>query len=245
MSSSGYDRHITIFSPEGRLYQVEYAFKAVKADGLTSVAVRGQDCTVAVIQKKVPEKLVDPSSVTRMFRVSENVGCVAIGPIADARAVVERARKEAHEYEFNNGYEMPAAVLAKRMADLTQVYTQHAYMRPSAVALVFLAVDDEAGPQLFKCDPAGSCIGYAACAAGAKEQEAFNFLEKKLRARPALDAEAAVNLALLALQSVLGELFQPSEVEVAVVSAGSRAFRTLTTDEILRHLTDIAERDSA
>ncbi|PKA62160.1 Proteasome subunit alpha type-6 [Apostasia shenzhenica] len=242
-TGAGYDRHITIFSPEGRLYQVEYAFKAVKAAGVTSIGVGGKDSVCVVTQKKVPDKLLDQTSITHLFPITKYVGLLATGMTADARSLVQQARNEAAEFRFKWGYEMPVDVLAKWIADKSQIYTQHAYMRPLGVAAMILGIDEEKGPQLFKCDPAGHFFGHKATSAGLKEQEAINFLEKKMKNDPTFSYEETVQTAISALQSVLQEDFKATEIEVGVVRKEDPVFKVLSTEEIDEHLTAISERD--
>ncbi|PYH93299.1 proteasome subunit alpha type 6 [Aspergillus ellipticus CBS 707.79] len=251
--SNAYDRHITIFSDQGRLYQVEYAFKAITSANITSLGVRGKNCAVVLSQKKVADKLIDPSSVSHIFRLSPSVGCVMTGSIADARASVDRARGEAAEFRYKYGYEMPCDVLAKRLANINQVYTQRAYMRPLGVAITLISVDDEKGPQLYKCDPAGYYVGYKATASGPKQQEALNHLEKKLKNKDYAEGswEEVVELGITALSNVLSVDFKKHELEIGIVG-GPRTdgkegtdigFRALTEEEIDERLQAISEKD--
>jgi 20S proteasome subunit alpha 1 len=147
------------------------------------VAVRGKDSCVVVTQKKVPDRLIDPASVTNVFKITDKIGCLMTGMTADARASTQRLRYEAHEYRFKYGYDIPVGALARRMADISQVYTQQASLRALACVAILVAVDDEKGPQMYKIDPAGHFFPYKATASGAKEQEAMNWFEKKVHHR--------------------------------------------------------------
>lgn len=244
---SGYDRFLTIFSPEGSLYQIEYAKAAVvNASGYggatSAVGVRGKDSVVLVCQKKVSDKLIDPSSVTRLFSLTPTLGAVVVGMIADGRSVISQARQEVAQFEYKNGYPMPASMIAKRMADLAQVNTQHAGRRTMATDIMLVSID-EGKPQLYKIDPAGFYFGYKATACGADHQEAVNILEKKLEKNPDLSFDDAVQTAIMTLQQTVSSDFKNDEIEVGVIERPGANFRKLTEKEIDTALDAIKERD--
>eukprot|EP00486_Rosalina_sp_Unknown_P006698 CAMPEP_0201569850 /NCGR_PEP_ID=MMETSP0190_2-20130828/11770_1 /ASSEMBLY_ACC=CAM_ASM_000263 /TAXON_ID=37353 /ORGANISM="Rosalina sp." /LENGTH=273 /DNA_ID=CAMNT_0047992661 /DNA_START=65 /DNA_END=886 /DNA_ORIENTATION=- len=267
-----YDRHITIFSPEGKLYQIEYSFKAIRLPGDTTIGVRGRDTVCLITTKKVPDKLVDPSSVTRMYRITPQIGCCVTGRLPDARALIYKSRQIAAEFQFDNGYQIPVRHLANEVANYNQLFTQHAYKRVPGVSLLYCAVDDEVGPRLYMVDPAGSCYGYHAVSTGTKEQEGMSTLEKMMKEKREeqdeeekkksdgddkdkkggktkkvnkldLNEKETVEFAIEALQKVLGVDFKSNQVEVAVCTENNAKFRSLTMKEIDEYLTNISEKD--
>uniref|UniRef100_A0A1I7YMF5 Proteasome subunit alpha type n=1 Tax=Steinernema glaseri TaxID=37863 RepID=A0A1I7YMF5_9BILA len=242
-SSAGFDRHITIFSPEGRVYQVEYAFKAINSTNLTAVAVKGVDTAVIAVQKRVPDKLIVADSVTSVYQLSPTVGCAMIGMIPDSKFQVRRAQVEAANWKYEHGYNMPIEQLARRMADLNQFYTQNAEMRSLGAAMIMISYDDEDGPQVFRVDPAGYYRGMRGVSVGVKQQPANSFLEKRLKKKLDYDHNETIQLALESLQASLGIDVKAPEVEVVVVSKNDKNFRKLSNDEVDAQLNAIAERD--
>ncbi|KAJ3360597.1 Mitochondrial porin [Kappamyces sp. JEL0680] len=135
-------------------------------------------------------------------------------------------------------------MLAKRVANINQVYTQQAAMRPLGVSMILIGYDDEHGPQVFKCDPAGYYNGYKATTAGTKHQEALNHLEKKFKKNPELSTEDTIEMAITALSSVLSLDFKPQDIELGIVTKDQPRFRRMAESEIEAHLNRIVEKIS-
>lgn len=136
---------------------------------------------------------------------------------------------------------MPVHVLARRIADICQVYTQEASNRALACVMLLVGQDDEKGAQLFKVDCAGHYLPYKAVATGKNESEAMNFLEKKVEELGGLDEPGAIEMAISTMQYILSTDFKSTEIEVGVITVGKK-FRVLTEEEIEERLNSIAEK---
>lgn len=210
------------------------------------------------IQKRVPDSLIVADTVTSVYQISQTVGCAAIGMIPDAKFQVKRAQGEAASWKYKNGYDMPCELLAKKMADLNQYYTQNAEMRSLGcgectaqktrlklkfAALLFISFDDEKGPEVYRVDPAGYYRGMKAVSVGVKQVPATSFLEKKIKKKSDLSSTEAIELAIEALQTSLGIDVRAKDLEVVVVTKENTKFTKLTNDQVEHHLNQIANRD--
>jgi proteasome alpha subunit len=227
-----YDRAITVFSPDGRLFQVEYAREAVKR-GTTAVGVRAKSGVVLLVDKRVASKLVVAGSIEKIFAIDNHVGCATSGLVADARALVDRARVEAQTNRITYDEAIPVDVLAKRICDYKQYYTQYGGGRPFGTALLLAGVD-ATGPHLYETDPSGALTEYRASSVGSGRQAAMELLEKEFKEGLAIDA--AVQLGLKALHAGTEGKFNPEAVEIAAVepvaAGGGGGFRRLGDAEV-------------
>jgi proteasome alpha subunit len=226
--AAGYDKGISIFSPDGRLFQVEYAREAVKR-GTTSLGVKSSEGIVLVVDKRPTSILVEPKSIEKIFQIDEHIGAATSGLVADARNLIEKARLESQINKITYNEPIPVEMLAKKICDLKQMYTQHGGVRPFGSALIIGGVNDT-GSRLFETDPSGALIEYKATAIGAGRALAMEVFEKNYNADMKLSE--ATELALDAIYEATEGKTTKESVEIALIEEKTKKYLKLTADEI-------------
>ncbi len=212
-SNMAYDRAITVFSPDGRLFQVEYAREAVKR-GTTTVGIKYKTGVVLIVDKRISSKLIEPGSIEKIFEIDDHIGCATSGLVADARALIDRARVDAQINEITYNEKIQVRTLVKRICDFKQKYTQYGGVRPFGTALLVAGVD-ESGPRLFSTDPSGALMEYKASSEGAGRSGAMSYFEKNYAADLSMDDGIA--LGIKALHKGTDGKLNPDATEIGVV----------------------------
>ncbi len=223
-----YDRAITVFSPDGRLFQVEYAREAVKR-GTTTVGLKFKDGVVLIVDKRIASRLMEPKSIEKIFQIDHHIGCATSGLVADARILVDQARVIAQIHKVTYDENMGVEDLVKRICDYKQNYTQYGGVRPFGTALLVVGVDDM-GEHLFETDPSGALVSYKAGSIGAGRNAVMEVFEEQYR--EGMPQDEAIVLGLRALKKATEEeKLNPKAVEIGLVKRGED-FRRLTESEV-------------
>jgi proteasome alpha subunit len=228
----GYDRAITVFSPDGRLYQVEYAREAVKR-GTTAVGIKAQDGIVLIVDKRVSSKLLEASSIEKIFKIDEHIGVASSGLVGDARALVDRARIECQINRVSYDERIEVEALAKKLCDHMQTLTQYGGIRPYGTALLIAGVSD-GECRLFETDPSGTLLEYKATGIGIGRPAAMKIFEEEYTA--SLSFKDAILLGLKALHSATEGKFDVDTVEIGIVERSDAVFKKMTKEEVASYV---------
>jgi len=224
--SSGYDRAITVFSPDGHLFQVEYALEAVKK-GATAVGVRGGNVVVLAVEKKSVAKLQEERTVRKICLIDDHVVMAFAGLTADARVLIDMARIECQSHRLTVEDPVTLEYITRYIAQLKQKYTQSNGRRPFGITALLAGFDPDGSPRLFQTDPSGVYHEWKANATGRSDKTVREFLEKNYKAEDMDDDDQAIRLAIRALLEVV----QGRNLEVAVIKRGQK-LKMLDTKEI-------------
>jgi len=224
----GYDRAITVFSPDGRLYQVEYAREAVKR-GTTAVGIKAKDGVVLIVDKRVSSKLLEASSIEKIFKIDEHIGVASSGLVGDARALVDRARVECQINRVSYDEPIEVEALSKKLCDHMQNLTQYGGIRPYGTALLIAGVSD-GECRLFETDPSGTLLEYKATGIGIGRPAAMKVFEEEYN--PEAGSKEAILLGLKALHSATEGKFDVDTVEIGLISRDKPAFRKMSREEV-------------
>ncbi len=227
----GYDRAITVFSPDGRLFQVEYAREAVKR-GATAIGVKTTEGVILVADRRVASKLLEADTIEKIYKIDEHVCAATSGLVADARVLIDRARLEAQINKLT--YDEPISVkeLARKICDFKQQYTQYGGVRPFGVSLLIAGVDEK--PKLYETDPSGALLEYKATAIGAGRNVVLEYFEKEYS--DDISFEDAIIKALVAMgKAIEGEL-SVSGIEMGIVKVEDKKYREVIGEELEKYL---------
>lgn len=246
MGSRRYDSRTTTFSPEGRLYQVEYAMEAISHAG-TAIGILGTDGVVLAAEKKVSSKLLEPAkSSEKMYMIDDHVACAVAGITADANILINQARLHAQRYMFSYQEPQPVEQLVQRLCDEKQLYTQYGGLRPFGVSLLYAGWDKTWGFQLYASDPSGNYGGWKATSIGSNSVAAQSLMKQEYKA-DAISLDEALKLAIKVLTKTCDSTtLTPDKFDLATVTVvDGKVKYTQLSEAQTQKLLDAAKEEQA
>ncbi len=235
----GYDRAITMFSPEGRLLQVEYAKKTVR-QGSTAIGLVCKDGVVLVTDKRLIDKLIVPEATEKILQIDDHIGATASGILSDARVLIERAQLKAQQHHVTYDSAVDVLSIVKDVSDLKQICTQSAGLRPFGVSLLIGGVDEDGDARLFETDPTGIFFQYKASVIGEGEADVEEILHKKYK--DDLSMEDGLRLAVKALVKAIGDNINADRIDAVVIPKETKVYKKLSKIEIEKILTEVKKK---
>ncbi|CAD5111008.1 DgyrCDS360 [Dimorphilus gyrociliatus] len=232
---SRYDRAITVFSPDGHLFQVEYAQEAVKK-GSTAVGVRGENIVVLGVEKKAVAKLQEERTVRKIALLDEHVAMAFAGLTADARILINRARVECQSHRLTVEDPVTLEYITRYIAQMKQKYTQSNGRRPFGLSTLLIGFDYDGTPRLYQTDPSGTYHEWKANAIGRSAKSVREYLEKHYTEEVAKSENETIKLALKALMEVVQS--GSKNVELAIMRRGE-PLKMLDVDELDKYITEV------
>jgi len=240
LTRSEYDHGVNTFSPEGRLFQVEYAIEAIKL-GSTAIGIKTPEGVVLAVEKRVTSPLIIPNSIEKIVEVDTHLSCAMSGLIADAKTLIDRARVEAQNHWFTYDEKMSVESVTQAVSDLALAFSDqddevYAMSRPFGVALLFAGVD-ETGPHLYHLEPSGTFIEYEAKAIGSGSEGAQQNLQEIFHKTMTL--KEASKHALTILKQVMEEKLNATNIEMSTVATKDKRFHLFSKEEIEEIIKDM------
>ena len=232
VSPQAYDRAITVFSPDGRLFQVEYAKEAVRR-GATALAIAVEEGVVVAAVKTTFSPLVVDETIRKIHSIEEHIAITSSGLVADARRLVDLGREQARKHKDLYGNKAPVYYVAKYIADVMQVYTQYGGARPFGVSLLLAGIEEDKGA-IYEIEPSGTLTGYKANSIGENKKETDLYLAKHYKEN--LGINKAIKLAVDALQHTHEKKLTAKQVEIAYITIKEKKFKYLDLKEKEKYL---------